>query len=485
MLSSQEPLRIRTRATGIFLFLPLLAELKFDTLVNTAGYPGTKMIPGDAALLSLLALKLLRKERLSHIDDYSVDEGLGLFAALNMLPKKSFATDYSYRTQRSQQEKLLGARVKKLSPILLPEAKSFSLDFHPIPYRGNEAVLENHYIPCRGQACPSVQTFFAQEHEKQVFCYANANLTRNEQTQEVLRFADYWKDLTGTNPAWLYFDSKLTTYADLSDLNTRGIFFATIRRCGSAIMKRLRQLPGSAWKSATIDIPKRRNKHIHYLAENVSLDNYEGTLRQIAVKGLGREQPTLFLTNHPDVAPREMIMNYARRNGIEDGLGTTVNFFHMDNHSSFIVPLCASPIGRPDSGSQWFRLSKRNKAKITAGKGAPDSLPEVAIHAPAVLIVAGRYSNDIRVARIAVILDWFIAVTDRKQNDAPLAVSAMIQCLFNRSTCACRESSNEIVLWICRPGPISVLGSPAAGDDIGSVVSGPGEGVRFVLRTPA
>ena len=112
------------------------------------------MIPADAALLSLLALKLLRKERLSHIDDFNEDEGLGLFAGLNVLPKKSFATDYSYRTQRQQQEKLLGSWVMKLSPILLPEAKAFSLDFHPIPYRGEEAVLENHYIPCRGQACP-------------------------------------------------------------------------------------------------------------------------------------------------------------------------------------------------------------------------------------------------------------------------------------------------------------------------------------------
>ena len=115
------------------------------------------MIPPDAALLSLLALKLLRKERLSHIDDFNVDEALGLFAGLNVLPKKSFATDYSYRTQRSNQESLLGSWIKKLSPILLPEAKAFSLDFHPIPYRGDEAVLENHYIPCRGQACPSVQ----------------------------------------------------------------------------------------------------------------------------------------------------------------------------------------------------------------------------------------------------------------------------------------------------------------------------------------
>lgn len=306
----------------------------FDSLVHKAGYPGTQMIPADAALLSLLAMKLLRKERLSHIDDYNVDEGLGLFAGLNVLPKKSFATDYSYRTQRPQQERLLGSWVKKLSPILLPEAKAFSLDFHPIPYRGEEAVLENHYIPCRGQACPSVQTFFAQEHEKQVFCYANANITRVEQTKEVIRFVDYWNDLTGRNPEWLYFDSKLTTYSELSELNSRDVYFVTIRRRGPAILKRLEQTAESDWKSATIDIPKRRNKRIQYLDERIQLDDYEGTLRQIAVTGLGREQPTLFLTNHLDASPREMIMNYARRNGIEDGLGTNVNFFHMDNLSS-------------------------------------------------------------------------------------------------------------------------------------------------------
>ena len=334
MLSRQQPLHVRTRAAGVFLFLPLLAELGFDALVRKAGYPGTKMIPGDAALLSLLALKLLRKERLSHIDDFNVDEGLGLFAGLNVLPKKSFATDYSYRTQRRQQEKLMGAWVKKLSPILLPEAQEFSLDFHPIPYRGEEAVLENHYLPCRGQACPSVQTFFAQEHEKQVFCYANANLTRDEQTQEVIRFIDYWKDLTGRNPEWLYFDSKLTTYPELSELNSRDVYFVTIRRRGPAILKRLDQIAKSEWKSASIDIPKRRNKRIQYLDERVQLDGYDGTLRQIAVTGLGRERLTLFLTNHPDASPREMIMKYARRNGIEDGLGTNVNFFHMDNLSS-------------------------------------------------------------------------------------------------------------------------------------------------------
>lgn len=318
----------------MFLFLPLLAELGFDTLVHQAGYPGSQMVPADAALLSLLVLKLLRKERLSHIDDYNLDEALGLFAGLNVLPKKTFATDYSYRTARKHQERLLGGWVQKLSPLLLPEAKAFSLDFHPIPYRGEEAVLENHYLPCRGQAGPSIQTFFAQEHENQVFCYANANLTRDEQAREVLRFVEYWNDLTGQDPQWLYFDSKLTRYEELSQLNARGVFFVTIRRRGTEILKRLHERPPSEWNSAVLDIPKRRQKRIRYLDENITLGGYEGTIRQIAVTGLGREQPTLFLTNHPTATARDVIMKYARRNGIEDGLGTNVNFFHMDNLSS-------------------------------------------------------------------------------------------------------------------------------------------------------
>lgn len=330
VLSADQPLRLRTRVAGLFLFMPLLVRLGFDRLVHKADYPGSKMVPADAALLSLLTLKLLDKERRSHIDDFNFEEALGLFAGLNVLPKKTFASDYSYRTQRPQQQQLLAGWVKQLSPLLLPKARSFSLDFHPIPYRGDEAVLENHYIPCRGQASPSVQSFFAQEHENHVFCYANANLTRDEQAGEVLRFVEFWQDLTGQNPEWLYFDSKLTTYAELSRLNERGVYFVTIRRRGPALMKRLAERPHGDWTGAVIDIPKRRQKRIRYLEETVALADYAGSVRQIAVTGLGREEPTLFVTNHLEVRPRELIMNYARRNGIEDGLGTNVNFFHLD-----------------------------------------------------------------------------------------------------------------------------------------------------------
>src|ERR1700690_551401 len=125
-LSLEPGRRLITRHAGLFLFLPLLAKLGFDQLVEKAGYPGTKMVPAANALMSLLVLKLLDKERLSHIDDFNCDEALGLFAGLNILPKKSFATDYSYRTQRTHQQQLLSGWVKALAPLLFPTGSSFS-----------------------------------------------------------------------------------------------------------------------------------------------------------------------------------------------------------------------------------------------------------------------------------------------------------------------------------------------------------------------
>jgi hypothetical protein len=205
---------LRTRVAGVFLFLPLLARLRFDDMVAHAGYPGSGMVPAPAALLSLLTLKLLDKERRSHITDFDFDEALGLFAGLNVLPKKSYATDYSYRTTRSCQHTLLSRWVAALAPLLFPDAQEFGLDFHPIPHRGDPEVHENHYLPMRGKAAPSLQSFFAHEPHSRVLCYSNANLTRADQAGELMRFVDFWHDLTGHDPQWLYFDSKGAPYSE-------------------------------------------------------------------------------------------------------------------------------------------------------------------------------------------------------------------------------------------------------------------------------
>jgi hypothetical protein len=321
---------LRSRTAGIFLFVPLLTQLGFDNLVTTARYAGSKMVPATSALLALLTLKLLDKERRSHIDDFNCDEALGLFAGLNVLPKKSFATDYSYRAQRTQQLGLLQAWVKALAPVMFPKPEGFSLDFHPIPFRGDPAALDRHYLPRRGKPGPSVLTFFALEQESRCLCYANANLTRADQHGELMRFVVFWREVAGSDPKWLYFDSKVIDYSELSRVNQRQIHFVTIRRRGAAILRGLEQQPASAWKRAVIDIPKRCHTEIRYLEDTVRLRGYEGTLRQIAVTGLGRPKPTLFLSNHLEESPRELIIRYAGRNRIEDGLGISVNFFHLD-----------------------------------------------------------------------------------------------------------------------------------------------------------
>jgi hypothetical protein len=109
-----------SRVAGIFLFLPLLARLRFDQIVTGAGYPSSEMVPATSALLSLLTLKLLNKERKSHIDGFNFDEALGLFAGLNILAKKSFATSYSYRATCDQQLGLLQGLDRGPRPSAVP-----------------------------------------------------------------------------------------------------------------------------------------------------------------------------------------------------------------------------------------------------------------------------------------------------------------------------------------------------------------------------
>ena len=141
---------------GIFLFLPLLAKVGFDRLVVEAQYPGSQMVPAPAAVLSLLALKLLDKERRSHIGDFNFDEAIGLFAGLNILPKKSFATDYSYRTGRVQQLSLLQGWVKALAPVMSPmprDSRSTSIPSLTAASRRASIGITCHAAGSPGRAC--------------------------------------------------------------------------------------------------------------------------------------------------------------------------------------------------------------------------------------------------------------------------------------------------------------------------------------------
>ena len=323
------------RVMGVFLFVPLLVRVGLNNIVEKTKMAGSKMIPSISYLLSLLTLKLLDKERKSHISDWNFDEVLGLFAGLNRLPKTTAATDYSYRLIDNQHNILLAEWVQAVYPIICSKAASaFALDFHSIPHRGEDSPLENHYVPSKGKAKPSILSFFARAIDSPMLCYANADVLRKEQANMPLKFVTFWKEISGFKPEWLYLDSKVTTYEILDQLREEKINFITIRQRGKRMVEKVLERPESEWRAAFIDTPQRRHQRIKHLEQMVRLKGYTGKCRQIVVTGLGRATPTFFLTNNEDVSGREILLRYIQRNYIENDLGINVNFFHMDCLSS-------------------------------------------------------------------------------------------------------------------------------------------------------
>jgi hypothetical protein len=253
------------------------------------------MVPATTAVLSLLALKLIDKERRSHISDFDFDEPPGAFAGLNVLANATFATDYSYRTVREDQRRLLAGWVSGSLPRLDPEPDAFGLDFHSIPHRGEDNGLENHHVPMRGKAAPSVLTSFARAVKSGLLGYADATVDRGRAAGQPLEFVDSCQSIPGADPARVDFDSRFTTSAEMDRLNARGkTSFITIRRRGCRTLRGLDDRPRPEWRRAVIDTPRRRHRTIGSLEPAVRVAGSEGDLRQIAVNGSGGTSPRPF-----------------------------------------------------------------------------------------------------------------------------------------------------------------------------------------------
>jgi hypothetical protein len=148
---SLEPRTIQTKFGGLFLFLPALAAMSFDRVIGKCDLPGTQMVPAAEAMRSLLALKLFGTQRHTHVMSAVLDEGLALFAGLNVIPKRSFLTEYSCRINRACYPKLMRHWFNAMSGLGLEHGSSFDLDFHTIPFHGEDALVEKHYISKRSR----------------------------------------------------------------------------------------------------------------------------------------------------------------------------------------------------------------------------------------------------------------------------------------------------------------------------------------------
>jgi hypothetical protein len=332
----EQPVRVNSDYAGVMLLLPALVALDLPGAVAEAGFPGTREVPAISSVLSLLALKSIGRRRVSHVDDVCVDPALATFAGLESLPKASSLGSYSYRLTRSHDEKLLAGLARSMIETGQTRGADFDLDFHAIMHFGDDVALENHYVPRRSQRTEAVLSFFVQDSETRNLLYANAACTKADQAGQVIAFARHWQAATGHPPELLVFDSKVTTGAGLAQLNAAGLTFITLRARNAKLTATLEALPDSQWTPITLDRRGAYNKpQVH--EQDVTVRGCPVPLRQIAVRGLGHDHPTLILTNDRTSPAKKIVGRYAKRMRIEQRLAEQIRSFHLDSLSSAVA----------------------------------------------------------------------------------------------------------------------------------------------------
>jgi hypothetical protein len=352
-LSSRQ---FRTQFGGLFLFIPYLTQIDWKAVFAANGFPGSKMIPAAHAIRSLLGLKLYGTARHSHVMSEVFDPGLALFAGLNCIPKRAFLTEYSCRIAPQDYPKAMRQWFETMKRLGLPRGESFDLDFHTIPFHGEDALLQKHYVSRRSRRQKGVLAFVAQDADTHVFCYGNAQVRKENQNDEVLEFVRVWKERTGKLPRELIFDSKLTTYSNLGKLNEQGIEFITLRRRSHPMLQEVWAQPASAWRQIHLEGVARVYRDPRVIDQRIELSGYEEPIRQIIVADLGHEEPTFLLTNQLQRSAPKLIERYARRMIIENSIQDGVDFFHMDALSSAVPMKVDCDLQLTLMGSSLYRL---------------------------------------------------------------------------------------------------------------------------------
>lgn len=339
VLEELEPFEQACQVAGLFAFVPYIIESGLLEVAERLPLPASGRIGKTQALLSFLALKLIGGERLCHIRHYDHDSGLGLFAGLNVLPKPTYAGTYSCLLSASLCQTLqrdLVARLRAWDPGAFAGA-TINLDFHSIPHFGEQAEMEYVWCGARHKAMKGANTFFAQDAETNALLYANADGLRQHGAEEVLHFVEYWQHLQGMVNETLVFDSRLTSYRVLGQLDEAGIKFITLRTRSARLKAHTAALDDDQWQKVKLPIPKRKHQRFLVQESEVTLAPCPKPFRQIIMKDHGRAEPTYVITNNRELPVVEVLVIYARRWRVENKLAELVDFFNLNALSSPIM----------------------------------------------------------------------------------------------------------------------------------------------------
>jgi hypothetical protein len=323
------------RAAGVLVFLPLLQSLGIISAIESSNFPSTSQLNSTQMVLSFLALKLMGNARWSHDSMWSMDRALGLFAGLNVLPKATTLSSYSYRVQRSSNVTFLENLINCFKTE--QEEAEFNLDFKAIPHWGDESVLEKNWCGARSKAMKSILSLIVQCPQTGMINYTDAELKHNTQNDALLEFVDFWKRGNGIAPKMLIFDSRFTIYENLNKLNLDNIKFLTIRRRGKKLIERANALPDEQWKHIQLERAKGKKQTMRIYDSKTTLSKYEGEIREIILTEHGRQRPTFLITNDFESDAKQLIGKYAKRWMVEQEISEQISFFHLNSPSSSIV----------------------------------------------------------------------------------------------------------------------------------------------------
>ncbi|MFO7843048.1 MAG: transposase [Bacteroidales bacterium] len=332
------PEEFKSADGGILCLLPYIKNYGIDQLIEQSGYPQTTTINRVNAILSFIALKASNVRRYTADNLWCMDRGVGLFAGLNVLPKASWYSSYSHRvTPQMNREFLKALHEKWLSLGLLSDTAN--LDLTTIPYWGDGQHLENNWSGKRGKALSSMLSVLAHDPDSGIIDYGQVGIRHKNESDVVLEFLDFYRDTPAPSDdlKYLVFDSKFTNYQNLDRLNKRQVNFITIRRRGKNMVDRLEEVPASWWKTTRVEAAGNKKRSLKIFEENTRLKGYEGTIRQINVKGHGKIKPAIIITNDFDLKTQDIVRKYTKRWIVEKSISEQIEFFHLNNVSSSMV----------------------------------------------------------------------------------------------------------------------------------------------------
>src|SRR4030065_720142 len=331
-----ESYRFECQVGGIYYFIPYILQTRLYELISSAPFPDTSKLSKINSIFSILALKLIGHERLSKISSYNQDTGFGFFAGLNVPPKTTATSTYSYMVDKETIQSFMKEFISLLRTTYSQyyQGDTINLDFHSIPHYGEKSEMDENWVGAKHQRLKSALTLFAQDGESRHLLYANADIDRVDESNEIVNFVNYWTDVKGIIEQKLVFDSKLTTYDILEDLDTREIKFITLRRRGKKLIEYAHNIPEEDWIKVDLKKEKRKFNKFKMHESEITLPRTDLKVRQVIFKDHGRQIPTFLITNNRTVELETLALHYANRWLIENKFSELVDFFNVNALSS-------------------------------------------------------------------------------------------------------------------------------------------------------